>query len=288
MTQRYAHLAPDMVRSAAMSLQGILDKKPAKVIEFQKRAYATTAPMDTFVASRTDRHPTDLAMLRGARLVAVSETEEGRTWAESKIKQLTGGDRVTARFMRQDFFSFVPQLKLIIISNHKPRLHNVDAAMRRRINIIPFTCKPKNPDPYLEDKLKGEHPQILQWMIDGCCDWQKNGLIRPKVVQQATADYFDTQDLFGQWLDENCNTGPGNSATASVLFDDWMKYAERRRERPGAMPSFTDNLIKRGFSKRRTNAANHYEGIALKPSMPFSPPPPMGMDALSTLTGAGA
>jgi putative DNA primase/helicase len=86
------------------------------------QAYATTAAMDTFTSSNSDRHPTELAMLHGARMVTASETEEGRAWAESRIKQLTGGDKVSARFMRQDFFEFVPQFKLTIIGNHKPVL----------------------------------------------------------------------------------------------------------------------------------------------------------------------
>ena len=100
--------------------------------------YATTAAMDTFVASKSDRHPTDLAGLRGARLVAASETEEGRAWAEAKIKAITGGDPISARFMRQDFFTYRPQFKLVIVGNHKPVLKNVDDAAERRFNIIPF------------------------------------------------------------------------------------------------------------------------------------------------------
>ena len=94
--------------------------------------YATTAPMDMFLASHNERHPTDLASLRAARLVTASETEEGRRWAESKIKAITGGDKITARFMRQDFFEFTPSFKLIIIGNHKPGLRNIDEAIRRR------------------------------------------------------------------------------------------------------------------------------------------------------------
>lgn len=101
--------------------------------------YATTSPMETFTASVGDRHPTDLAMLRGARLVTAQETEEGRQWAESKIKSLTGGDPITARFMRQDFFTFTPAFKLLIAGNHKPGLRNVDEAMRRRFHLVPFT-----------------------------------------------------------------------------------------------------------------------------------------------------
>ena len=107
--------------------------------------YAKTAAMDTFTASKGDKHPTDMAMLRGARLVTASETEEGRAWAEARIKQLTGGDPVTARFMRQDFFTFMPAFKLTIVGNHQPMLQNVDEAARRRFNIVPFIRKPEKP-----------------------------------------------------------------------------------------------------------------------------------------------
>ncbi len=123
--------------------------------------YATTAGMDTFTASKSDRHPTDLAMLMGARLVSASETEEGRAWAEARIKQLTGGDKIAARFMRQDFFEFIPSFKLVIVGNHAPVLANVDEAARRRFNIVPFTQQPEAPDRMLEEKLKGEAGRIL-------------------------------------------------------------------------------------------------------------------------------
>ena len=122
--------------------------------------YATVASMDTFTASQTDRHPTDMAMLRGARLVTAQETEEGRCWAESKIKSLTGGDPVTARFMRQDFFTYQPTFKLVIVGNHRPGIRNVDDAMRRRLHLIPFTYKPPRPDKDLPERLKAERPGI--------------------------------------------------------------------------------------------------------------------------------
>jgi putative DNA primase/helicase len=98
--------------------------------------YASVAGMETFTASSSDRHPTDLAMLRGARLVTAQETEEGRKWAESRIKAMTGGDPITARFMRQDFFTFLPNFKLFIAGNHKPGLRSVDEAIRRRMNLF--------------------------------------------------------------------------------------------------------------------------------------------------------
>ena len=136
--------------------------------------YATTAPIETFIASRDERHPTDIAGLQGARLVTAFETEDGRRWAESKLKALTGGDRVAARFMRQDFFEFVPQFKLLIAGNHKPRLRAVDEAMRRRFNLVPFTVTIPEPerDKDLAEKLRDEWPGILRWMVERCLAWQ--------------------------------------------------------------------------------------------------------------------
>ena len=133
--------------------------------------YAATAAMDTFVACQTERHLAELAMLRGARMVTASETEEGRFWAESRIKQLTGGDPITARFMRQNFFTYMPAFKLMIVGNHKPKLKHVDAAMCRRLHMLPFSNRPQKPDRTLEQKLQGEWPGILRWMIEGCLDW---------------------------------------------------------------------------------------------------------------------
>ena len=101
--------------------------------------YATVAAMDMFMATHGERHPTDMAGLRGARMVTSIETEQGSRWAESKLKALTGGDKITARFMRQDFFEFVPQFKLLVVGNHKPAIRNVDEAMRRRLHMVPFT-----------------------------------------------------------------------------------------------------------------------------------------------------
>ncbi len=172
--------------------------------------YATFAPMDSFMAAMGERHPTDMAGLRGARLVTATETEQGRRWAESKLKTLTGGDKITARFMRQDFFEFIPQFKLIIAGNHKPAIRNVDEAMRRRLHLIPFTVTipPNQRDQKLPEKLLAERDGILAWAVDGCREWQRIGLKPPAAVAAATKEYFEAEDSLGRWLDERCERGP--------------------------------------------------------------------------------
>jgi putative DNA primase/helicase len=225
--------------------------------------YATTAAMDTFIASATDKHPTDLAMLQGARMVSASETEEGRGWAESRIKQMTGGDPIRARFMRQDFFEYRPQFKLVIVGNHKPVLRNVDDAARRRFNIIPFVHKPEAPDKRLETKLMAERPAILAWAIEGAIDWQQNGLVRPAVVADATAEYFTEQDIVRQWAAECCETGGRNiSDTTANLFTNWSAYAQANGEKPGSTKWFSQVLVlshagKLCFRVRRSSSAAH-------------------------------
>jgi putative DNA primase/helicase len=219
---------------------------------------ATGSPMSTFTASKHDQHPTDLASLAGARMVTASETEEGRAWAESRIKQITGGDPVNARFMRQDFFQYLPQYKLVIMGNHKPVLQSVDDAARRRFNIVPFTFKPASPDLELEDKLKAEYSQILSWMIDGCLDWQEHGLVRPAVVTSATDDYFEEQDLFRQWLEEcteEASERVGERTTK--LYGSWKSYAENAGDEAGSQRSFREKMQRAGFEYKAHLPADH-------------------------------
>ena len=226
-------------------------------------AHAKTAGMETFVASKHDRHPTELAVLKGARLVTASETEEGRAWAESKIKQITGdGDVIRARFMRRDSFEFTPEFKLFIVGNHKPVLKNVDQAARDRFKLIPFLFRPPEPDRQLEKKLRAEFPLILQWMIAGCLDWQQNGLVIPPVVLEATNEYFEAQDTFTQWFEERCEKCHDELFTASnLLFNDWKHFAEQLAIPPGNANKFAERMQARGFKKARQRGKNQARGF---------------------------
>jgi putative DNA primase/helicase len=230
--------------------------------------YHRTAPIETFTASNSDRHPTDLAGLRGARLVTAIETEEGRRWAESKIKALTGGDRIAARFMRQDFFEYTPQFKLIIAGNHKPGLRSVDEAIRRRFHLVPFTVTipPEERDHGLDTWLHYEWPGILAWMIEGCLAWQQTGLAPPKAVTDATAAYLEQQDAIAAWIDDQCERNPSAWERSATLFANWKAYAERSGEPAGDIKRFRDRLETRGIEHKREPGTDRtgYQGIKLR------------------------
>ncbi len=225
--------------------------------------YHKTAPIETFTASSVERHPTDLAGLRGARLVTAVETEEGRRWAEARIKSLTGGDPIAARFMRQDYFEFVPMFKLVIAGNHKPGLRSVDEAIRRRFNLIPFTITipADERDPDLTEKLKAEWPGILQWMIEGCLDWLEHDLAAPEIVTAATAAYLEAEDALSAWIDDRCQRDPDAWASSSDLYLSWKAWADQSGEYAGTMRRFAQTLEARGFTPVRKRDGRGFAGL---------------------------
>ncbi|MDA0652759.1 MAG: phage/plasmid primase, P4 family [Proteobacteria bacterium] len=228
--------------------------------------YHRTAPIETFTQSKNDRHPTELAMLQGARLVTATETEQGRPWAESKVKALTGGDPIAARFMQKDFFEYIPIFKLLIAGNHKPRLTSVDEAIRRRMNLIPFsvTVPAEKRDEELPAKLKAEWCGILQWMVEGCLAWQEQGLNPPTVVRDATSEYLDTQDAFSQWVDECCEPVSYSFEKQSDLFKSWKKWAEERGLESGTLNDLKDKLsVKFAWKRQAGTGQRGFDGIRL-------------------------
>jgi putative DNA primase/helicase len=232
--------------------------------------YAIAAPIETFIASSSDRHPTELAALRGARLVAAVETEEGRRWAEARIKQLTGGDKIAARYMRQDYFEFQPEFKLVIAGNHRPGLRGVDEAIRRRMNLIPFTVTipTEERDDRLAEKLRAEWPGILAWAIRGCLDWQTGGLSRPEAVTRATAEYLESEDIFSAWLSECCSVTPHCWTSIAELWGSWKGWADRAGEIVGSTKSFSRTMQNRGFAPKRQAGTGRrgFLGISIIPS----------------------
>lgn len=229
--------------------------------------YAKTAPFETFAASNNPGHPTDLAGLVGARLVAVTETERNRTWAESRIKSITGGDAISARVMRGNFFEFRPTFKLMIAGNHLPRLSSFGEAMRRRLHLVPFrvTFPPDTRDLRLRERLRAELGGVLSWMIDGCAEWRRIGLAPPEAVTGAAQAYFEAEDVIGQWLSEHCDLGADHRATSASLYADWSRYADAGGYPSGTQRALATELETRGFeSVRGAGGIRGWRGLALK------------------------
>jgi putative DNA primase/helicase len=218
--------------------------------------YAAQAPISTFLASQSEQHPTDLAMLQGKRCVVATETEQGRAWATNKIKMMTGGDLITARFMRQDFFTYSPQFKIVILGNHKPVLLNVDVAMRERLHLVPFNVViPEGErDPQLPEKLKAEYPAILAWMVKGYEQWREKGLAPPEKVRAATRSYFATEDNVGNWIGDACVLDKEGYATLKNLYASWKAWCGNSGIRdPGASKQLAKALDARPELTRKEN-----------------------------------
>jgi putative DNA primase/helicase len=197
--------------------------------------YAWQSVADLLMTKKMETHPTERADLFGKRLVATIETEEGQRVAEALTKQLTGGDKVTARRMRQDFFSFTPTHKIIMAANHKPRIQGRDYAVWRRIKLVPFeaSISEEAKDKRLVEKLKAEFPGILAWAVRGCLEWQKHGLGEPDEIRQATTAYQAEQDLLAAFIGEVCFVHPTARVQVKVFheqYQDWTgdKFTSRK------------------------------------------------------------
>lgn len=227
--------------------------------------YATKAPSEMFMESKTEQHPTSLAGLKGARVAIASEVSDGRRWNESRIKELTGGSPITARFMREDFFDFVPTFKIILEGNHKPMIKSVDEAIKRRMHLVPFkvTIPAEKREHGLEDKLIIEKNGILNWMLEGCLEWQKHGLKAPQAVVSATNDYLEAEDTFGKWIEETCEIKQGWKETSSNLYVSFAEWCKANGEYPRSGKMFSQALISRGYENIRTHNGKTFIGLKL-------------------------
>jgi P4 family phage/plasmid primase-like protien len=227
--------------------------------------YAKTAPMGMFTETMGDRHPADMAMLAGARFVTGQEVDAGKHWAEAKVKALTGGDVISARFMHQNFFEYRPQFTLLIAGNHKPRLHHVDEAIRRRLHMIPFTVTVANPDIHLADKLKAEWPGILRWAIEGCVEWQRlGGLCAPSAVVEMTEEYLEAENPAAEWLEDCCDLDPNRSALPAELSRSYRNHCNENGVTAMQPKEFSQWLTDQGFQRIKSHGTRAYHGLRLK------------------------
>ena len=228
--------------------------------------YAKGIPTNTLLETRNPQHSSPLARLRGARLVRGAELPVGQVWNESLVKQMTGGDMITANMMRQDSFEFTPKFTLIVDANTKPRIRTTDPAMRARMTLVPFaTSFMGREDRGLPDRLRAEAGAILRWMVDGAVAWQRDGLGIPGSVELASRDYLDSEDTLADFIDEETESALAASATVAALYGRYTRWAEEQGSRPITRRSFSDALVERGFERRRgAKGAKTFHGIKLR------------------------
>lgn len=236
----------------------------ARAIQEVMGEYAMEADTDLLLARR-DTHPTGVADLLGARFVVAQEVDEGRRLNEAQVKQLTGGDRIKARRMRQDFFEFDPTHKLMLATNHRPDVRGTDYAIWRRLKLVPFevTITGDQQDRSLPDVLRNEAPGILQWMIAGCVDWHHAGLTDPHAVRIATDDYRAAMDVLGAFIAERCVTGPTTKVASKALYADYLDWCHRTGEQPMSQRRLGQSLGDRGYQQQRTMSERQWHGIGL-------------------------
>lgn len=217
--------------------------------------YAHITRPETILARDRPAIPNDVAALAGARMVITTELEEGARLAESLVKQLTGGDAVSARFLHAEFFAFVPAFKLWIAANHKPRIYGTDAAIWERIHLIPFTVTiPKQErDQQLASKLQAEAAGILAWMVEGCLAWQREGLQPPEQVQAAVAEYRADSDPLTPFLAECVRAEEGARTSSRQLYACYLAWCEANGEKPWSQKRLGQRLMALGYTVTRTH-----------------------------------
>ena len=229
--------------------------------------YATQAEFTTFLARTSDSVRNDIARLVGARFVSASEAEGGRPLAEAVVKQMTGGDIVTARFLFKEFFEFRPDFKVWLAANHKPSVRGTDHGIWRRIRLVPFavTIPPEQRDKRLPERLRAELPGILAWAVRGCLAWQQEGLGAPPEVLAATDSYREEMDVLAGFLDEHCVVQPGAFVATKELYAAYATWAEGAGEKKLSKKWLAMRLAERGLSSGRgLRGARGWSGLRLR------------------------
>lgn len=226
--------------------------------------YAIKTPTETLMSRDRSGVPNDVARLAGKRLVVARETDESQRLAEATVKDLTGGDVIVARYLYQELFEFRPTHKLWMYGNHKPLVRGTDEGIWRRIRLIPFmvTITEAERDPHLTQKLRDELPGILNWALEGCLEWQLNGLGEPAKVRDATQTYRSEMDVLGEFFSETCEIKPSQWVTARALYMTYSQWCEEMGERPLSQRAFGLRLKERGFQQDRgANGVRLWKGI---------------------------
>jgi len=236
-------------------------------------AYAVTTPTESLMLRRFDGGiPNDIARMKGARVVAANEVEHGRRLAESRIKAMTGGDTMIARFLHREFFEFSMQAKIWLRANHKPIITGTDPAIWRRVKLVPFdvAIPERERNQHLKEELVDEWPGILAWAVEGCLMWQGDGLAEPQEVTDATSAYRSEMDMVGLFLDER--TEQGGWVSSNLLYKAYAAWCDASGERAVSGKAFSMSLTERGYEKHRHSDGVRVLGLSLQLPRPTAEP----------------
>ena len=228
--------------------------------------YAIAVSPDLIMLKRHGGIPNDVARLRGKRAALMNETSAGTRFDEAKLKDLTGSDTLSARFLHQEFFDFEPTHRIVIRGNHKPSISGTDEGIWRRLRLVPFTVTiPETErDHQLLAKLQTELAGILNWAIRGCIEWQQQGLKPPAIIIEAVRAYREESDVLGRFIDERCEVGKLHQVQSSAFFTAFQRYCEQANERGTSSKDLPAEMERRGYTYKRTMTGRIFLGISLK------------------------
>jgi putative DNA primase/helicase len=228
--------------------------------------YAIATPTETFLRKSGEQITNDIARLRGTRFVCFSEAEHGRRLSEPLIKQITGNDRMTARFLYGEYFNFTPTFKIWMATNHKPVIKGTDHGIWRRIKLIPFVTRieEEKQDKHLEKKLMLEGPGILNWLIEGAKRWCREGLKTPNIIINATDEYRAEMDVIGNFLKERCDQQLVVSIKARELFKCYQEWCDDHNEHAVSERFLGLRLKELGLEQKRMTDGRYWQGIQLR------------------------
>ena len=255
--------------------------------------YSCQSGASTFAESKgSEKIPNDIAKLKGKRLVRCVETDEKLAFNEGLVKQMTGSDTLTARFLRAEWFEFRPAFKLWFATNHKPTIRGSDNGIWRRMRLIPWQVQipDEEVDLDLQDKLAAEAEGILAWAVAGCQEWLRGGIREPETVRRETEEYRDEQDIIGQWIQECCDTGPCLRDTTSILYKYFCIWAKEKRIWEGNEVIFARRLGSKGFAASKgSGGARCRVGIRVnlntRSEDPVEPSPALDQAARTLIDG---
>ena len=227
--------------------------------------YSQQAEFKTFLEQEGDKVRNDIARMVGVRFLSATEGPQGKRLSEDTVKNLTGSDTITTRFLFREYFEFEPTHKIFLATNHKPTIVGVDNGIWRRLRVLPFEAcfSDDKKDPKLLEKLKAEAPAILAWAVRGCLVWQAQGLGMPKAVEAATQEYRAEMDKIQAFIDECCTKNPHATVGSQELYDEYRRWAEANGYSPLNIANLSLTLAEKGFKKKHTNKGNRWEGIGL-------------------------